>query len=321
MTEDYTKLAQDVLGEEARALAKAAETSGLYVAKAAEKIFESTGKLIIIGVGKSGLVGRKAAATFSSTGTPAIFIHPVEALHGDLGVISDGDAVICISYSGESDEIQKIIPHITSRCSTTVAVTASPNSSLAKAADVYLPVAIEKEADIHGIAPTTSTTVTMALLDALAVVLMRMKNFSKEDFARHHPGGSLGKRLFVKISDVMRTEGLPVTNPETSLREAIPIMTNGRLGTLVFLDAKRQVQGILSDGDLRRALSEGDFSLDARAISYATREVQTTRGDLLAVDVLQQMEDHKIQVIPVTEEDHTLKGIVHLHDLVELGFK
>ncbi len=319
---DLIKIAQETFHIEANALYKAAERLDQNFLDAVELIMQTKGKLIITGVGKSGLVGAKMAATFASTGTSSFFLHPTEALHGDLGMIGKGDTLMAISSSGESEELTKILPHIKRFDIPLIGLAGNKNSSLAKYADVFLDISVEKEACPLNIAPTTSTTLTMALGDALAVVLMNKRGFKKEDFASFHPGGSLGKKLFIKIKDLMRTSSLPVINDKTALTEAISVMSEGKLGTVLIVDDTEKLIGLLSDGDLRRALMQKDFNLEHPAINYANKEPKSYHNtELLASEALEIIENDRIQLLPLTNEAGKILGVLHIHDLVNAGIK
>ena len=319
---DLIKIAQETFHIEAEALNRAANRLDQNFLDAIELIMHTKGKLIITGVGKSGLVGAKMAATFASTGTSSFFLHPTEALHGDLGMIGKEDTLMAISSSGESEELTKILPHIKRFDIPLIGLTGNGNSSLAKYADVFLDISVEKEACPLNIAPTTSTTLTMALGDALAVALMNKRGFKKEDFASFHPGGSLGKKLFIKIKDLMRTSSLPVINDETALTEAISVMSEGKLGTVLIVDNTEKLVGLLSDGDLRRALMQKDFNLKNPAINYANQEPKCYHDtELLASEALEILEDSRIQLLPITNEANKIIGVLHIHDLVNAGIK
>lgn len=307
---------------EADALQNAAKRLDKNFLKAITIILDTKGKLIITGVGKSGLVGAKMAATFASTGTSSFFLHPTEALHGDLGMIGKGDTLLAISSSGESEELTKILPHIKRFNIPLIGLTSNPSSSLGQYADVFLDISVEKEACPLGIAPTTSTTLTMALGDALALALMEHRGFKEQDFASFHPGGSLGKKLFVKIKDLMRTESLPIINEKSTLREAIVTMSEGKLGTVLIVDEHQKFVAILSDGDLRRALMQKSFSLQHLAIDYASKNPKSyTNTELLASEALELIENDRIQVLPITNEDNQIIGALHIHDLINAGIK
>lgn len=319
---DEIQIAKDTLEIEAYALKMAADALDVNFSKTIDMILSTKGKLIIAGVGKSGLVGAKMAATFASTGTPSFFLHPTEALHGDLGMIGIDDTVLAISYSGESEELAKILPHIKRLGVKLIGMTASNESTLGKFSDIVLPIKIHKEACPLGAAPTTSTTLTMALGDALAVVLMHKRGFKQEDFASFHPGGSLGKRLFVKASDIMKKNDLPIINELTSLKDAIVIMNEGKIGTALITNKSDSLIALLSDGDLRRALGKDDFDLSLPALHYATKNpISLDNENLLATDVLKLIETKKIQLLPITDKNSKILGTIHIHDLVDAGIK
>jgi arabinose-5-phosphate isomerase len=317
----YAQIAKEVLEIEKEALEASKKRIGENIDEAVELIFGLKGKLIVTGVGKSGLVGSKMAATFASTGTPSFFIHPTEALHGDLGMIGKDDGVLAISYSGESEELIKILPHIKRFDIPLIGMSADPDSTLGRYSDVFISIAVPREACPLQVAPTASTTLTMALGDALAVCLMQKRGFKKEDFASFHPGGSLGKRLFVKVKDLMRTENLPVIDETTPLKEAIVAMSEGKLGNVLITDAAGRLKAVLSDGDLRRALMSDGFDLTHPAIDYASKDPKTIEDEnMLASDALRTIEEHKIQMLAVTKDGY-IKGVLHIHDLVEAGIK
>jgi arabinose-5-phosphate isomerase len=312
---DFKKIAKEVLQIEANELLNASVEG---IDKAVEIAYNTKGKLIVTGVGKSGLIGSKIAATLASTGTPSFFLHPTEALHGDLGMITKDDSVLAISYSGESEELIKILPHIKRFDVALIAMTGRKDSTLARYADVTLNIHVNKEACPLNVAPTSSTTLTLAMGDALAVCLMKKRNFTKEDFASFHPGGSLGKRLFIKVKDLMKKE-FPIANENDTLQEAIIKMTEGKLGHVLFLEDKK-VKALLSDGDLRRAMMSENFDLKKKAINFATLNPKTINSEILAADALKFMEDNKIQFLPVVENDEIV-GVIHIHHLIEAGIK
>jgi len=316
------KIAQETFYIEADALKKAAERLNKNFLDAIHLILNTKGKLIVTGVGKSGLVGAKMAATFASTGTSSFFLHPTEALHGDLGMIDEGDTLLAISSSGESEELTKILPHIKRFEIPLIALTGNPNSSLGKYADVYLNISVEKEACPLGIAPTASTTLTMALGDALAVALMKHRGFKERDFASFHPGGSLGKKLFIKIKDLMKTKSLPIINTSSTLKEAVVTMSQGKLGTVLIIDQENHFIALLSDGDLRRALMQENFSLEHLAIDYATKHPKSYHNtELLASDALEIIEKERIQLLPLVKKNGEIIGVLHIHDLINAGIK
>jgi len=320
---DYIAIAKEVLQTEANELLRAGELLDKNeLGKIVDIIYHTKGKLIVTGVGKSGLVGSKIAATFASTGTSSFFLHPTEAMHGDLGMIGKDDSLLAISFSGESEELIKILPHIKRFDIPLIAMARSKNSTLGRYADAFLSIDVTKEACPLGVAPTSSTTLTLALGDALAVCLMKKRGFKKEDFASLHPGGSLGKRLFVKIKDIMKTKNLPIVKKDTPLKEAIVKMSEGRLGHILIVDKKERLIGLLSDGDLRRAMLREDFSLEKDVFCYATKDPFIVRDEeILASKALEILEEKKIQLLVVLSKDDKIKGVLHLHTLVEMGIK
>ncbi|WP_066409322.1 KpsF/GutQ family sugar-phosphate isomerase [Aliarcobacter skirrowii] len=319
---NYKEIVKDVLLTEAKELELASNSIFFEIEEIVELIVKSKGKLIVTGVGKSGLVGAKIAATLASTGTSSFFLHPTEAMHGDLGMIGKEDIVLGISYSGESEELIQILPHLKRFNIPLIAMAKNPNSTLAKYADYFINIAVTKEACPLDTAPTSSTTLTMAMGDALAVCLMKRRDFKKEDFASFHPGGSLGKKLFVKVNDLLRKDNLPIVSRETILKDAIITMSEGRLGSVIIVDKDEKVVGLLSDGDLRRALMKSDFSIDCTVETIATMNPITFEDEnLLASDALQIIENYKIQQLIITDKNKKLLGVLHIHDLLEAGIK
>jgi arabinose-5-phosphate isomerase len=283
---------------------------------------KTKGKLVVTGVGKSGLIGAKIAATLASTGTSSFFLHPTEAMHGDLGMIGKDDAVLAISYSGESEELVKILPHFKRFEIPVIGMARDINSSLGRYSDVFLSINIEKEACPLETAPTSSTTLTLAIGDALAVCLMHKRDFKKSDFASFHPGGSLGKQLFIKVSDLMRTQNLPLVSEDTLLKDAIITMSEGRLGNVLITNGEKKLVGLLSDGDLRRALLSEDFSMQSSVLKYACKNPKVLdNANMLASDALGIVEEYKIQLLVVTNNKGQVDGVLHIHDLVEAGIK
>ena len=320
MKNDYSAIARETLEIEAKTLLDASKDLGEEIETAVEMILQCRGKLIVTGVGKSGLIGAKMAATFASTGTSSFFLHPTEALHGDLGMIGKDDLVLAISYSGESEELSSILPHIKRFDIPLIGMTRSKVSTLGKFSDLVIPIFVEKEACPLDIAPTSSTTLTLALGDALAVCLMKARDFRKEDFASFHPGGSLGKRLFVKVKDIMRSSELPIVTESTPVKEAIVAISEGRLGTVLIVNENEELVALASDGDIRRALMLEDFSLDAPVSRYATYNPKTIEDEnILASDALVFIEEYKIQLLAVTDKEKNIRGVLHLHTLVEAG--
>ncbi len=319
---DFKQIAKDVLLIEANELIQSASNISDEMEKAVKLIASSKGKLIITGVGKSGLVGGKMAATFASTGTSSFFLHPTEAMHGDLGMIGKDDIVLGISYSGESEELIQLLPHLKRFDIPLIAMAKNKESTLASYSDVFIDVNITKEACPLDTAPTSSTTLTMALGDALAVCLMRYKDFQKEDFASFHPGGSLGKKLFIKVDDLLQKENLPIVSCGTSLKEAVVIMSEGRLGNAIVVDDNNKVVGLLSDGDLRRYMMKENFSLDTKVEEIATKNPKHIKDkNILASNALEIIEDNKIQLLLILDEENKLYGVLHIHKLIEAGIK
>ena len=316
---DTIKIAANVLKTEANELTRNAEILDGEFEKAVEVLYKTKGKVVVTGVGKSGHVGAKIAATLASTGTPSFFMHPTEAMHGDLGMIGKDDTLLAISFSGESEELTKILPYVQRFGVPIVAMARDKFSTLGKFSDAFVKLDISKEACPLDAAPTSSTTLTLALGDALAVCLMEKRGFKKEDFANFHPGGSLGKRLFLKVKDVMRSENLPIVRWNASLKQAIDTMTHGKLGTVLIVDKDGVLDAIVSDGDLRRALMREDFDLNDVAIKYATlKPKELNDKEMLAIDALALIEQYKIQLLAVVENGVPV-GILHIHDLANLG--
>ncbi len=319
---DFKKIAREVLEIEANELLRSANNLNDEIEKAVKLILNIKGKLIVTGVGKSGLIGAKLAATYASTGTSSFFIHPTEAMHGDLGMIDKDDGVLAISYSGESEELIKLLPHIKRFNIPLIAMARDKKTTLGKYADVFISINITKEACPLNIAPTSSTTLTLALGDALGVCLMRAKNFQKEDFASFHPGGSLGKQLFIKVKDIMKNDNLPICTEDTLIKDAIVIMSEGKLGNVFIVDKENKLKSILSDGDVRRALLDEDFSINKKAIDYASKNPKTLDDkNILASVALKLIEENKIQILAITDKTGKIEGALHIHHLIEAGIK
>jgi arabinose-5-phosphate isomerase len=319
---DLINIAKEVLLVEAKSLENASKKVNKDISKAINLIINISGKLIVSGVGKSGLVAAKISATLSSTGTSSFFLHPTEAMHGDLGMIGKNDIVLGISYSGESSELIQIIPHLKRLNIPLISMTSNKNSTLAKNSDISFDISVEKEACPLDIAPTSSTTLTMAMGDALAICLMKKRDFQKEDFASFHPGGTLGKKLFIKISDILRKDNLPIVSRETPIKDAIVTMSEKRLGNVIIIDNENRVKALLSDGDLRRALMSNNFNINESIDSIATFNPKTIKDiNMLASDALAIIEKEKIQLLIVTTKDDILLGVLHMHDLISTGIK
>lgn len=314
-------LARDVLATEANAIqALAARLSTPFVTAVA-LVLHCTGRVVVSGIGKSGHIARKFAATLASTGTPAFFVHAAEASHGDLGMIAPGDVVVMLSNSGETDELVLLIPHVRRQGATLIALTGNAQSSLAQAADVHLDVAVGVEACPLGLAPTASTTAALALSDALALALLDARGFSIDDFARSHPGGTLGRRLLTHVRDVMRTgAALPTVASNASLAAALVEMSSKGMGMTTIVDAAGRVEGVFTDGDLRRCLEAARDVAAVKVAAVMTRRPKTIGPERLAIDCVALMESvPKVTVLLVTHPDGApdgeLVGVVHLHDL------
>jgi len=283
---------------------------------AVELIDRRKGRVVVSGMGKSGHIARKIASTLASTGTPAYFVHPAEASHGDLGMITEGDVFIAISYSGTSEELLQIVPLVKRRGAKLISITGKADSALAREADVHLDAAVAQEACPHNLAPTASTTAALALGDALAVALLDRRGFSADDFARSHPRGQLHRQALVHVADVMR-EGEDVARVATgsTARQAVAEMTRGRLGMTAVLDAGGIVRGIFTDGDLRRALEKGSYADSAKVDALMSAGPRTIRPEALAVEAVQIMEKHKVNQLLVVDERGVLLGALNMHDL------
>ncbi|RMD99780.1 MAG: KpsF/GutQ family sugar-phosphate isomerase [Calditrichaeota bacterium] len=289
-------------------------------ARAVDLIFQCNGRIIITGVGKSGIIGKKIAATFSSTGTPAIFLHSAEGLHGDLGVIKQEDLVICISKSGNSQEMHLLLPLFRKIGVPVIAMTGNMQGELAKHADIVLDVSVKEEACPFDLAPTSSSTATLAMGDALAMALLARRNFSAEDFALRHPGGTLGRKLLLRIDDLMgQGDRLPRVSPDTHLDEIILEITHKRYGATCVVDENNHLLGIITDGDLRRLMSQKTNFTRLRARDIMTPKPKTIRSGVLAVKALEVMEDHNIMQVIVVDQSYKPVGMVHLHDLLKAG--
>jgi KpsF/GutQ family protein len=288
--------------------------------RACEYMLACEGRIVVIGMGKSGHIGGKIAATLASTGTPAFFVHPGEASHGDMGMITRKDVVLALSKSGETDEILTILPLIKRLGVPLIALTGNPNSTLARSASVNIDVRVEQEACPLGLAPTASTTATLAMGDALAISLLETRGFTVEDFVTAHPGGHLGKRLLLRIRDVMHTgNDIPKVEQTAYLREALVEMSAKGLGTTAVVDREQRVLGIFTDGDLRRALDRGLDVHTTPIVQVMTRNCKTLGPDVLAAEALEMMQRHKINALLVVTEDQRLIGALNMHDLLRAG--
>ncbi len=317
---DIIKEAQKVLAMEAVEITAAKKRIGRDFVKAIEILKECKGKVVVSGIGKSGLVGQKIAATMSSMGTPAVFLHPVEAAHGDMGIFMKGDVVIMLSQSGETEEVINILPALGRLNIPIIAITGKKNSSLAKSSVCVLSSSVKEEACPLNLAPTCSTTVQLALGDALSVVLLKMKNFKKEDFAMLHPGGSLGKKLVLKVKDIMHTgESVPKINKGAVLKDGLLAMTEGRFGCVAVTGENGKLAGIFTDGDLRRLLEKqaNPFMLKMSEVMVKNPKI-ISEGELV-IKALGIMEEKSITVLLVLSKDGRPNGIIHLHDILKSG--
>lgn len=288
-------------------------------AKAVDILARSTGRAIVSGVGKSGLVGRKIAATLTSTGTPATFLHPSESLHGDLGIVGESDVAILISKSGESNELVALLEHLKRLGVCTIAIVGDTNSTLGRHTDVALDAWVKEEACVHDLAPTTSTTVALALGDALAVALLEEKGFRSEDFARLHPGGALGRKLLTQVRDVMVTGNLiPVLSPDATMRQAV-VQLAERRGIAVVRTEDGRVAGVVTSGDLTRLMEREENVMPIPVSGVMTKKPRIAHDDELGSAVVYRMEQHGIISMPVVDENEVLVGVIHLHDLMRAG--
>jgi arabinose-5-phosphate isomerase len=285
-----------------------------------ELIYSAKGRVIFSGIGKSGLIGRKISATMNSTGTHSFFLHPVEAMHGDLGMVCVGDVFIALSNSGETEELNLLIPSIKAIGCPVVAFTGNRNSSLATMADLIIDVGVEKEACPMGLAPTSSTTALLAMGDALAVVLINKRQFKASDFKKFHPGGKLGQRLSLNVDEIMLTgDKIPVVNESTVLSDSITVIDRQRLGIVLILDSENHLEGVLTDGDVRHLIATGAIDLTRPVSGVMTKNPKRLKSGTAAYDALNLMEEHEITVLPVVDSDDVVVGILHLHDVLGKG--
>ena len=312
--------AKEVLRIEAEGVLAVAERVGEEFAKAVELIMACPTRVIITGIGKSGIIGQKIAATLNSTGTASFFLHPVEALHGDLGIVDPRDVVLAISYSGKTSELSPLLASLKNRGNKIIGMTGDRKSPLAQAADAVLDIAVPREACPLGLAPTASTTASLAMGDALVVVLLDLKEFKESDFLRNHPGGSLGERLKVKVSEVMLTGGaVPKVEVSSELRAAIAVLNEKNIGAVLIMADAGALAGILTDGDVRRLLSRHGSIAGLSLAEVMTPTPKTIDEDLLAADALSIMQRHEITILAVTDQEGRLRGILHLQDLLGKG--
>jgi arabinose-5-phosphate isomerase len=316
--EDAIAAGRRVLRMEREALGEVEGRIGEDFAQAVELIASATGRVIVSGVGKSGHVGRKIAATLTSTGTPSTFLHPVESLHGDLGLVGEHDVALLLSKSGESEELLALLQHLKRFGVKTIALTGQPQSTLARESDASLDGSVKEEACPHDLAPTTSTTVALALGDALAVAVLQRKGFDREAFARLHPGGSLGKKLVMRVREVMETHKLPLLAPGALMREAVVLLAERR-GIVVVADGDQRVTGVFTAGDLTRLLERTSEIFPIPLEQVMTRTPKVAEAEELASAVVYRMEQIGIMAMPVVDATLRVVGVVHLHDLMRAG--
>jgi arabinose-5-phosphate isomerase len=318
--DELLALAANVLDIEARAVDALKSRLGDDFVAACQLCMDTPGRIVVTGMGKSGHVSNKIAATLASTGTPAFFMHPAEASHGDLGMLTSQDLLLAISYSGETSEVVTILPVVKRMGARLLSITGNPRSTMAQAADVHLDISVEEEACPLNLAPTASTTATLAMGDALAVALLKKRGFTAEDFARSHPSGSLGKRLLLRVADVMRTgDRIPTVTDDVSLRDALLEMTDKGLGMTAIVDTDCKILGIYTDGDLRRTLDTGADIRTTLIRDVMHTNCKTTSEDVLAAEALHLLEENKITSLLVTNDDNTIVGALNIHDLFREG--
>ena len=312
--------AKKVLDIEAQAILRIKNTlDETQFAKAIDAIYNCKGRVIVTGMGKSGHIGKKIAATFSSTGTPSYFLHPAESTHGDSGIITREDVIIAISNSGESQELLNLLPLVKRFGLTIIAMTGNPNSTLGKASDIFIDVSVEKEACPLGKAPTASTTTTLAVGDALAMCLLEKRGFTEEDFLIFHPSGALGKGFTYKVSDLMRKENLPIAHENEMFADVIETISEYKLGMAIVVDKNESLIGILTDGDIRRNLIKYKDVSNLTVTDAMTKSPKTVKADSYAASALHLMEKYSITALPITDEYGKPAGIVHIHDLLKAG--
>ena len=307
-----------VMRMEGEALAEASSRLGASFARAVQVIAAASGRVIVAGVGKSGLIGRKIAATMTSTGTPAMFLHPTESVHGDLGIVSVQDVAILLSKSGETDELLPLLEQLKRLGVKTIAISGDGQSTLSRNADVWLDASVREEACPHDLAPTTSTTVALALGDAMAVALLEVKGFGREDFARLHPGGALGKKLLLTVADVMLTENLPTLPATATMYDAV-VQLADRRGIAVVIDSQSTLLGVITTGDFMRLMERTRDVFTVPVDTVMTTTPKTTRPDELGSAVVYRMQQSGIISMPVVDAQSRLVGVVHLHDLMRAG--
>jgi arabinose-5-phosphate isomerase len=311
---------RDILQKEAQAILQVAEKLDDSISEAVELIKNCKGKLVVTGMGKTGIIARKISATFASTGTPSIYLHPAEGIHGDLGMVAQDDVVMVVSNSGETREIIEIIPYFKSLKNKIISLTGNTKSRVAKASDVVIDISVPQEFEPLGLVPMACTTTALAVGNALATIVLQMKNFKEEDYAILHPGGSIGKRLLLQVKDIMHVKDEnPVVDTSYKLKDAILVMTSKGLGCVSVVDEKGELTGIITDGDLRRILQKYENPLEMKIDTLMTKNPKRITPDTLGINALKLMEENAITMLPVIDEHHHPIGMLHMHDLIRAG--
>ncbi len=319
MTQNWITRGKEVLGIEMDALASVRDRLGPAFAEAVDRLAACRGRIAVSGIGKSGLIGRKIAATLSSTGTPAYFLHPVEGAHGDLGTVTAGDVILAISHSGKTEELTSILPALRAIGADLIAITSGLQSPLAAMADLVLDASVPREACGMNLVPTSSTTAALALGDALAICLMEAKAFTSKDFKRNHPGGELGRRLSLSVGDIMHASAIPLAFEGVPFGIALSALDKGGFGALLLTDASGKLSGILTDGDVRRILCRGLADMDGPAALVMTRNPLYATPAMSVAELMDIMEQKAVTVLPVADEALSVRGIVHMHDILGKG--
>ena len=317
---DIIKFIKDELNLEAKAINEVADRIDSNIENAINLLFNCKGKIVVTGMGKAGIIGRKIASTLASTGTTAIFLHAAEGIHGDLGLLDDNDVVVAVSNSGNTNELTSIIPYIKFRKIPIIALTGNMQSQLSKNASITIDCFVPKEYEPFGLVPTSSTTVALAVGDAIAVALLKKRNFNEEDFAQFHPGGTIGKKLICKIEDLMHSgKENPIVNDQAKMNKALIEMTSKGLGCTSVIGVDGKLVGIITDGDLRRMLEKGITDLNINVQDVMIKSPKSMNPAELAVDALNLMEDNKITMLPIVDDNNKPVGMLHMHDLINAG--
>ncbi|MBU0700029.1 KpsF/GutQ family sugar-phosphate isomerase [bacterium] len=317
---DIIEQAKETLQIEAQAILNLIDRIDESFVRAVEVLYNCKGRIVVTGMGKSGIIGKKIASTLASTGSPALFLHSAEAAHGDLGMVTREDVIIALSNSGETKELTELISPIKRKGATIISLTGNPSSTLAKHSDIAINVFVEKEACPLGLAPTASTTATLAMGDAMAVSLLKKRGFKEQDFASLHPGGSLGKRLILTVKDVMHTgDQIPMVLPEIPIKHALFEITSKKLGITLVVNDSQQLMGIITDGDLRRLIERQQNIWDIAAKDAMAKNPKTVKSSDLAVTAVAVMQQYSITTLAVTDEQNYVQGVIHLHDLLKAG--